>query len=51
MGCKTCSGNPSVPYFRVGLPTVWAWGPFLDHEDVPLEELEEFLSAITDEIE
>jgi hypothetical protein len=30
---------------------VWAWGPFLDHEDVPDEELEEFLSAITGDIE
>lgn len=30
---------------------MWAWGPFLDHEDVPLDELDEFLSAITDEIE
>ena len=51
MGCKTCSGNPSVPYKRVGLPTVWAWGPFLDHEDVPDDELEDFLSAISEDIE
>lgn len=51
MGCKTCSGKPSVPYERVGLPTVWAWGPFLGHEDVPLEALEDFLSAISEDVE
>lgn len=30
---------------------MWAWGPFLDHEDVPDEEIEEFLSAISTDIE
>ncbi len=39
MGCKQCSGKPSVPYVRAGLPTVYAWGPFLDHQVVDYAEL------------
>jgi uncharacterized Fe-S cluster-containing MiaB family protein len=51
MGCKICSGLPSVPVVRRGLPTIWEWGPFLDYEEVPAEEIEAFLSAIDEDVE
>lgn len=46
MACGSCSGRPIVPMFRNGLPTVWAWGPFPDHETVPLNELEQELISL-----
>lgn len=42
MSCTTCSGNPHVPFVRAGLPTVYAWGPFPDHEVVDYAELEAY---------
>jgi hypothetical protein len=40
MSCGSCGRLPAVPYVRVGLPTVWAWGPFPDHEVVDYTEID-----------
>lgn len=42
MGCKQCSGRPSTPFERPGLPTVYAWGPFPDHQVVDYADLETY---------
>lgn len=42
MACRSCSGNPPVPIVRKGLPTIWSWGPFADHEIVEYDELETY---------
>lgn len=41
MACGSCGSAPTVPWVRPGLPTVYAWGPFPDHEVVDYAELEE----------
>lgn len=41
MGCRSCSGQPSVPLVRRGFPTIWAYGPFKDHEPIPYTPIEE----------
>ena len=46
MACKSCKPAPPPPIFRRGLPTIWAWGPFLDHEVVPPEEIESYLATL-----
>lgn len=40
MACNCGGSQKPVPYVRPGLPTVWQWGPFLDHEVVDYAELE-----------
>lgn len=42
MACSSCSGDPQVPLVREGLPTVWAFGPFPDHEVVDYAALEAY---------
>lgn len=42
MACGQCRGNPPVPYVRRGLPTVYSWGPYADHEIVDYAELEAY---------
>ena len=34
MACKSCRPLPQPPIYRSGLPTIWAHGPFPDHEVV-----------------
>lgn len=34
MACKPCAHKPETPFVRRGLPTIYAWGPFLDHKAV-----------------
>ena len=40
MACSSCNSLPPTPYVRSGLPTVWKWGPFANHEVVDYTELE-----------
>lgn len=49
MGCRQCSGKPSVPYERPGIPTVYAWGPFPDHEAVDYADLESYGYSVQEE--
>lgn len=34
MVCRRCGGGPTLPWVRLGLPTIHAFGPFPDHEPV-----------------
>lgn len=40
MACGSCGPKQSVPWVRPGLPTVYSWGPFPDHEVVDYDEEE-----------
>lgn len=44
MACKTCSQPKATPIFRNGLPTIWAWGPFADHELV--EDVDAYVAEL-----
>lgn len=44
MACKSCKPPPQPPIYRRGLPTIWAWGPFPDHEEV--ENVDEYLAEL-----
>lgn len=46
MACSSCGSRPSVPWYRNGLPTIWIWGPFVDHEIVPADEIDQELEAV-----
>ena len=40
MACGSCGPKPTVPWVRIGLPTIYAWGPFPDHEVVDYAEID-----------
>lgn len=40
MACRSC--GKTVPLIRKGMPTIYAYGPFEDYEEVEYTEVEQY---------